>query len=842
MATLARAGGWLDEAGDQDRLTVELASGQRYFFEVLGGAFADARAALDLLDPAGNPVLGSWQLSGGRLDSFGFAFVAPVGGSYSLVLTPRAVVSDGKAPLAVPYALSAASIPADDHGDTLATATRLALGSEVAAVFDLGGDRDSFSVDLQAGQRVVLTATAVGTTNIAFRAQWLDPQGQPIEGHTFNSTGSQVRFAAVAGGAGRYTLELTQRDTAGTPAAPGTAAYTVRATPVDEDDVPDLAPRAATIGQAIAGALDLPGDVDAFRFDLEAGRRYQFDMALPTSAGLRGAVQLRLFDPAGVEVREGTGAPGVFAGMTVEAEATGTYTLRAQASPAVRAASLGDGAYQITSRLLAADDHAGTFARATAIEPGATTTLRFDQATDVDLLRFTATAGQRFTASLDSATGTPAPAFLQIAGSAAELGPLLHFGEIDARQLGRTYGAAAENGTLTVVITPRPQAVAPAVDVNAVYTLSLSAMGGDDHADVRSLATALQAGTKTAGKLDLFGDTDWFRVDLAAGQRYRFELGISANDRARGVVPSLDFVDAAGLSPFADLLGAPLTSPRFVFTPSASGSYYLAPRQVGEYEIRFDALPSDDRSDTAAGTDSLITGQPYTAEGLNAQGGEPAEYFVGTARDDVFAGAGGNDVFFGGGGNDRIDGGAGADMARFSGVRGDFTLTRTAAGWTVQDRLGRDGTDALVGVERLGFALQSAALALDLEGNAGAVAKTIGALFGKSWLERPEIAGIGLKLMDEGTSYPELVALAVGSDLFAQLAGSRSNSDFVRLVYTNVVGRAPTSADLVFYTNLLDLGSHSQASLGLLAAETAENRANIDLVGLSANGLDYLPQ
>jgi hypothetical protein len=74
-----------------------------------------------------------------------------------------------------------------------------------------------------------------------------------------------------------------------------------------------------------------------------------------------------------------------------------------------------------------------------------------------------------------------------------------------------------------------------------------------------------------------------------------------------------------------------------------------------------------------------------------------------------------------------------------------------------------------------------------------------------------------------------------------QLAGSRSNVDFVRHVYTNVVGRAPTPGDLVLYTNLLDIGSYTQASLGLAAAQTINTAAMIDLTGLAANGLAYLP-
>jgi hypothetical protein len=61
----------------------------------------------------------------------------------------------------------------------------------------------------------------------------------------------------------------------------------------------------------------------------------------------------------------------------------------------------------------------------------------------------------------------------------------------------------------------------------------------------------------------------------------------------------------------------------------------------------------------------------------------------------------------------------------------------------------------------------------------------------------------------------------------------------VTLLYTNVVGVAPSAADLAFYTGLLDSKAHTPGSLGLLAAETSLNLANIDLVGLTATGLAF---
>jgi len=62
----------------------------------------------------------------------------------------------------------------------------------------------------------------------------------------------------------------------------------------------------------------------------------------------------------------------------------------------------------------------------------------------------------------------------------------------------------------------------------------------------------------------------------------------------------------------------------------------------------------------------------------------------------------------------------------------------------------------------------------------------------------------------------------------------------VTLLYTNVIGSAPSPDTLAFFTSLLDSGAHTPASLGVLAADTAQNAANINLVGLSEVGIDFV--
>jgi Ca2+-binding RTX toxin-like protein len=205
----------------------------------------------------------------------------------------------------------------------------------------------------------------------------------------------------------------------------------------------------------------------------------------------------------------------------------------------------------------------------------------------------------------------------------------------------------------------------------------------------------------------------------------------------------------------------------------------------------------------------------------------------GYTDDEIFTGAG-NDIINPGRGRDWVDGGAGIDTVVFDGAWAGYQLTRKSVGWSVRSP---GEVDELTGVERLRF--DDRRLALDLDGNAGTTAKVIGALFGKAFLANPSLAGIGLSLLDGGTTYEQLVSLALGTDLFAQLAGSTSESAFIQFVYRNVVGHGPSAAELGYYVGLLDSGAYTRVSLAVLACETPQNAASIDLVGLAVTGLEY---
>ncbi len=199
-----------------------------------------------------------------------------------------------------------------------------------------------------------------------------------------------------------------------------------------------------------------------------------------------------------------------------------------------------------------------------------------------------------------------------------------------------------------------------------------------------------------------------------------------------------------------------------------------------------------------------------------------------TGNEDAF-GYAGNDTIFGGAGNDVIEGGAGIDTAVYAATRAGSQVTRTATGLTVHSAA--DGTDSLTETERLSFS--DAKVAYDISGNAGTVARILGAVFGPDSVHNGTYVGIGLSLADGGMSEVDLVQLALN----ARLGAGASHVDVVNLLYTNVVGSAPPPGDQAYYAGLLDSQQFSEGALGAMAADTTLNQVNIGLAGLAATGL-----
>ena len=221
--------------------------------------------------------------------------------------------------------------------------------------------------------------------------------------------------------------------------------------------------------------------------------------------------------------------------------------------------------------------------------------------------------------------------------------------------------------------------------------------------------------------------------------------------------------------------------------------------------------------------------------------------FHGSAFADGLMGYAGSDTFHAGAGNDRINGGAGydtifgqdgTDTAVFSGNRANYTVARTAGGFTVTDKTGLEGMDTLAGVERLAFADAGVALDVDTSSMGGQAFRLYKAAFART----PDQAGVGywMAAMDKGMTLGEVAQLFLTQNEYKAAYGAvTTNSELVAKYYENILGRAPEQAGLDYWANALDNKQVTVAQALALISESGENLAGT--AALIANGFDFTP-
>ncbi len=216
-----------------------------------------------------------------------------------------------------------------------------------------------------------------------------------------------------------------------------------------------------------------------------------------------------------------------------------------------------------------------------------------------------------------------------------------------------------------------------------------------------------------------------------------------------------------------------------------------------------------------------------------------ADGLVGYAGNDSFSAGAGNDRIHGGAGNDSINGQDGLDVAVFSGVRANYTVTRTANGFTVVDKTGAEGTDTLAGVERLVFG-DGTGVALDVEPTS--INAQAYRLYKAAFAREPDKGGIGfwMSAADKGMPLVEIAQQFLIQKEYADAYGGvKDNRELVTKYYQNILGRTPDAGGLDYWTKALD---DKHVTVAQALAFISESTENINgTAPLIANGFDYTP-
>lgn len=141
--------------------------------------------------------------------------------------------------------------------------------------------------------------------------------------------------------------------------------------------------------------------------------------------------------------------------------------------------------------------------------------------------------------------------------------------------------------------------------------------------------------------------------------------------------------------------------------------------------------------------------------------------------------------------------------------------------------------NSLINAQRIKFA--DLGVAYDMNGNAGNVAKILGAVFGVPAINNTSYVGIGLSYLDQGMSYPDLIALALN----AKLGPNFNNTDEINLLYQNLLNSKPSTSELNSWLTALQNKTYTSTTLAQLACDSNLNLNNIGLTGLAEKGVFY---
>ena len=314
-----------------------------------------------------------------------------------------------------------------------------------------------------------------------------------------------------------------------------------------------------TVGEAVPGVVDYPGDIDVFAFDAQEGESYQIDVSL----GTLGDSVLVLYDSEAALVGYNDDYGGSLASRVF-------WTARSSGRYYAEVASLGDGTGSYTLTVAVSDivdDHAYAISEATSVTVGDAVPGILDYPGDIDLFAFDAREGKLY--QIDVRLGTLGDSVLVLYD--ADEWELAFNDDYGGSLASRIFWTAPTSGSYYAE-------VASLGDGTGSYTLTVAVSDiVDDHADTIAEATSVTAGGAVLGVVDYPGDIDVFVLD--AVHRELYQIDVALGTLGDSVVAVYDDHETE-LALNDDYHGSPAS--RVFWEAPTSGRYYVAVASPGD--------------------------------------------------------------------------------------------------------------------------------------------------------------------------------------------------------------------------------------------------------------------
>lgn len=610
------AAGSINYNGDQDFFTVALTAGTQYYVEIEGSPTGQGT----LTDPF---LRGIYNAAGTLLPSM-VDDDAGVGNNARVVFTPTATET---------YSIAAGAFGAgtgsyrvfvrpDDlkstfEGSGLVGAVTVNSTGTVG-VIDYANDQDLFRMNLAAGTQYYIDLEGAPTTQGSLSDPYLrgiySQTGVPQAASTDDDggVGLNSRLVFTPGTSGFYSIA------AGSLGVSGTFRLFVRT-----DDFRSTFEGVGTAGSLIVGTtgatgtINYNGDQDLFNVALTAGTQYFIDLeGSPTSQGTLVDPFLRgIYSAGGTLLAASTdddAGIGNNASLVFTPTATGTYSIAAGAFGG------GTGTYRM---LVRPDDYRTSFEGAGAIGTvtpgGAATNASINFSADQDFFSVSLIQNHLYRIQQRGAptsSGTLSDPYIR--GVHDSAGTLLDNSSNDDSSGSLNASVdflATSSGTYYI-------AAGAYGGSQGTYQLQVTDLSGPDLAANTTTLGNLAVGGVARGLTESIGDVDWYRVSLVGGAAYVIEQN-SITDSAnpvndpyiRGIYNSAGtFIGGTTNDDWAGTLDS-----RVVYTPGASGTYYIAAGafggNTGEFRLSLNTTNiTDGTSNTISTTESIALNAAVT--------------------------------------------------------------------------------------------------------------------------------------------------------------------------------------------------------------------------------------
>ena len=184
---------------------------------------------------------------------------------------------------------------------------------------------------------------------------------------------------------------------------------------------------------------------------------------------------------------------------------------------------------------------------------------------------------------------------------------------------------------------------------------------------------------------------------------------------------------------------------------------------------------------------------------------------------------------------DNFDGGPGIDTMVYDGPVSNYVVLPGVTGIEVGSANYSEGSDWLLGIERLQF--KDKGLAFDVEGHAGIAAKTLGLVFGQEAVNVPKYMGICLdyldnKQMSAAQLMHEALAVRLGAD-------AQNTEKLVSFLYERLTGSVPIQSEKDKYVSWITSGAYTADTLAVFASELSLNPVVTQLTGMATTGIAF---